>query len=129
MLAVAVRKILEGAGKPLRLKPDAPDLVQVVPSRLLALAREVVETATASQARQERQAIEGGSVGTAGIPAGVTFMAFSTLEAAQRFKDRNGGWVFVSDDGAVVLWFDAAQFTPSRIMNSYITAGVSGRLV
>ena len=52
---------------------------------------------------------------------------FDTLADAAAYRKQHGGWLFVG--GTATWWFDAAVYTPSQILASAQTRGVSGELV
>lgn len=56
------------------------------------------------------------------------YIGFAHASAALAHKEGAGGWIFVPDNAAGAVWFDAAYFTPSAIMRHPAAKG-SGRLL
>lgn len=54
------------------------------------------------------------------------YAGFSTMESALEHRSIHGGWIFASDKGEYI-WFDLS-FTPTPIMQHYVTRGMNGQL-
>ena len=56
------------------------------------------------------------------------YIGFSSAGAALAHREGAGGWIFVPDNTAGAIWFDAAYFTASAVMR-HPAAKASGRLL
>lgn len=59
--------------------------------------------------------------------SGIICADFRTLEGAQDWRTKLGGWIFLSCVGNIT-WF-APEHTPSMILDHAKTKGVSGSLI
>jgi hypothetical protein len=56
------------------------------------------------------------------------YMGFAHAAAARAYRENAGGWVFVPDNAAGAVWFDAAHFTAGAVMRHFACKG-SGQLL
>lgn len=56
------------------------------------------------------------------------YAGFDNYADGRKWRNDHGGWLFVSDDKETVIWFDAAVFTPSKIMAHRATSGLCGSI-
>lgn len=56
------------------------------------------------------------------------YIGFASAAAAMAYKQGAGGWIFVPDNAAGAVWFDAAYFTAGAVMRHPAAKG-SGRLI
>ncbi len=62
-----------------------------------------------------------------GNGAVVAYIGFYRFDDAKDHRSKNGGWIFLSNDG-VVTWF-SNSFTPSQIFKHPVTNAQSGKLL
>ncbi len=53
---------------------------------------------------------------------------FDALDLAEAHRAARGGWLFDVADSDIVVWFDAACFTPSAILERPVAQGFGGAL-
>ena len=53
---------------------------------------------------------------------------FATAQDALRYRESNGGWVFLPDDNGA-FWFNADSFTASQVFAHPLTRRRNGRLL
>jgi len=61
-------------------------------------------------------------------PVSPSYIGFASAAAAMAHREAAGGWIFIPNDSAGAIWFDAAIFTASRAMVHPAAKG-NGRLI
>lgn len=57
------------------------------------------------------------------------YAAFRSMQAAEEYRKKQGGWIFLPDgEASEPIWFSGA-FSPSQIMLHRATRGLSGSVL